>query len=297
MVLGSYLKPYDDSIVSYLKDQNLLVQGLIENNHPELESGWGGVDSPEILYKYISHLALFDILSKNQAFQAGTYLLLSHLLSLGSKPTHDWVIDLVDSYKLIFTDSIKIKWNPKPIENENTLEEFVRSDESNISLEEFDEFTAFVQKNDESLRLLVSDRQRENKLLWWISIKHTNSASNQMLSYRSFDKMAAGLYMAYDVIQLLKNDIPAPDKVKAVILECLYSIWPDLGFSENRSDITPIKLAIENNKKHFIKLNQDNYFNKIISYIDNPTISPMDFSILIFDLLQVKHLLTLVEED
>lgn len=296
LILGSYLKPSTDTTASYLKEQNLLIQKLVENNQPELESGWGGVDSPEILYQFIRHLALFDILSKNESLQIGTYLLLSNLINIGSKPTHDWVCDLVESYKSILTNSIKIYWNPNPIEDGNNLATFERSEGEGISLENFDMFSALVQKNDESLRLLISDRKREFKLLWWMSIKHTYSASNQIRSYRSFDKMSASLYMAYDVFKILKDDLPAPYKVKATILECLYSIWPDLAILENQIDATPIKEVIENNKDHFQKLNNFDYFYNIINYMDTPVISPANFSILIFDLLQAKHLLTLIED-
>ncbi|HAV5768650.1 TPA: hypothetical protein JI173_00065 [Acinetobacter baumannii] len=73
--------------------------------------------------------------------------------------------------------------------------------------------------------------QIEKDLIWWLNVKHTKNYNKyDFYSYRKIsDPFLCSAFMAYDLCEIVGIDkIPMDNKIFALLLESLYSCFPDI---------------------------------------------------------------------
>lgn len=115
------------------------------------------------------------------------------------------------------------------------------------------------------LKYLNYDRL-EKKLLWWLNVKHSNNYDpTELVSYRLIkNPFLAGLYMGLDLIHILGNEhLPAPNKVYALLIECLLLTHPD----ESHAKATWVEVFKEPDIRKFAETNLNSLWEILISFI------------------------------
>lgn len=273
-IFDQKLKDWQDTILIKLKDdENILLENFRESD--DIEYGF--------LLNYCLASGIIHFLStdSNINITLATALLTEVIYNSWkhSVPTNNkWFIPLYGYFQEYTEKQILLDWKspdlisqsdnwtntskltPIPKDNEEPeLSTFVTT--TNEIQNEIKKISTSGKKVTDNISNIVdylNYDHLEKKLLWWLNVKHSSSYdSAQLVSYRQIENsVLAGLYMGLDLVHILGiNHIPAPQKVYALLIECLFLTHSN----ESQSKTTWIDLLKNTdirkfNEKHLDKL-------------------------------------------
>lgn len=273
-IFDQKLKDWQDTILIKLKDdENILLENFRESD--DIEYGF--------LLNYCLASGIIHFLStdSNISITLATALLTEVIYNSWkhSVPTNNkWFIPLYAYFQEYTEKQILLDWKspdlisqsdnwtntskltPIPKDNEEPeLSTFVTT--TNEIQNEIKKISTSGKKVTDNISNIVdylNYDHLEKKLLWWLNVKHSSSYdSAQLVSYRQIENsVLAGLYMGLDLVHILgTNHIPAPQKVYALLIECLFLTHSN----ESQSKTTWIDLLKNTdirkfNEKHLDKL-------------------------------------------
>lgn len=281
-IFDQKLKDWQDTILIKLKDdENILLENFRESD--DIEYGF--------LLNYCLASGLIHFLStdSNISITLATALLTEVIYNSWkhSVPTNNkWFIPLYAYFQEYAEKQILLDWKtpdlisqsdnwtnmskltPIPKDNkEPALSTFVTT--TNEIQNEIKKISTSGKKVTDNISNIVdylNYDHLEKKLLWWLNVKHSSSYdSAQLVSYRQIENsVLAGLYMGLDLVHILgTNHIPAPKKVYALLIECLFLTHSN----ESQSKTTWIDLLKNTDIKQFNEKHLDKLWKVIEPFL------------------------------